>query len=386
MAHVTVPRDHVGLVLLQNGNSFFYLEIPLDTTNSLCLRPLKYLHFLGWCILGVEGVLAFQAGGDGIGDNGDLTNRRIYHYVPTEELDFTRIVDLEVIKLRTNVPSETTQTRDDFRRRLLRRDARYVWTGTEPDYGGVGLYIIPYKRGPGWFRLIIENRPDYGEKVGTLDDVNDIRNGVFASPAIYAPSDQRFAVVLKTPNPILEGGDVPARHDRAIGEDVTYPASSRYTLQRLKPAPLVLLTIPNNIDATFKRDTRQPKPSDILLHYNYGAAAVKIWGRNTAVLKRLATPPRPPVPVPAEAGPSKDVHDRTIAIKKPGEARNRAEAGARAGAGLVESEGQATLDEDDIMLFFWGNTKAAQECHIKKANEDASRIEQWTGSLPQGSA
>ena len=132
--------------------------------------------------------------------------------------DFTRIVDLEVIKLRTNVPSETTQTRDDFRRRLLRRDARYVWTGTEPDYGGVGLYIIPYKRGPGvrsiifcwehvsssflrllfqWFRLIIENRPDYGEKVGTLDDINDIRNGVFASPAIHAPSDQRFAVGLK---------------------------------------------------------------------------------------------------------------------------------------------------------------------------------------------
>ena len=87
MARVTVPRGHVGLVLLQNGNSSFYLEIPLNTINGLCLRPRKYLRFLGWCILGVEGVLALQAGGDGISDNGDLTNRRgVYHYVPTAAL------------------------------------------------------------------------------------------------------------------------------------------------------------------------------------------------------------------------------------------------------------------------------------------------------------
>ncbi|KAF8713536.1 hypothetical protein AX14_012944 [Amanita brunnescens Koide BX004] len=383
MARVTVPRGHVGLVLLQNGNSSFYLEIPLNTINGLCLRPRKYLRFLGWCILGVEGVLALQAGGDGISDNGDLTNRRgVYHYVPTAALDFARIVDLQVIKLRTNVPSETTQTRDDFRHRLLRRDARCVWTGIEPDYGGVGLHIIPYKQGPEWFRLIIANRPKYGESVGTLNDINDIRNGIFASPSIHSPFNQRFAVVLKTPNPILEREDVPARHDRTIAADVAYPDNSRYTLQWLKPAPLVLLTIPNNIDATFKRDTRQSKPSDILLHYNYGAAAVKIWGRNTAVLERLATPPRPRMPVPAKAGPSKDVHDRTIAIKKREEAKNRAEAGAGAGARLVESEGQTTWDEDDVMLFFWGNTKAAQERHLKKANEDASRIEQWRGGVP----
>ena len=133
--------------------------------------------------------------------------------------DFTSIVDLQVIKLRTNVPSETTQTRDGFRDRLLKRDVRCVWTGIPSDYGGVGLHIIPYKRGPEvrsmifcweyvssspflrllfqWFRLIIANRPKYGENVGTLNDINDIRNGVFASAAIHSPFDQRFAVVLK---------------------------------------------------------------------------------------------------------------------------------------------------------------------------------------------
>lgn len=62
--------------------------------------------------------------------------------------DFARcIVDLQVIKTRTSVPSETTQTRDDFRDRLLKRDARCVWTGIEPEFGGVGIHIIPYKWG-----------------------------------------------------------------------------------------------------------------------------------------------------------------------------------------------------------------------------------------------
>ena len=50
------------------------------------------------------------------------------------------------------------------------------------------------------------------------------------------------------------------------------------------------------------------KPSELLLHYNYGAAAVKIWGRNMAVLERLAKPPRLQAPVPAKAGPPRDVY------------------------------------------------------------------------------
>jgi hypothetical protein len=54
-------------------------------------------------------------------------------------------VDLEVIKQRTQVPTETTRTREDFRTRLVERDGeRCVWTGAS---SGVGMHIIPYKRG-----------------------------------------------------------------------------------------------------------------------------------------------------------------------------------------------------------------------------------------------
>jgi hypothetical protein len=42
----------------------------------------KYLVFLGWCILGVQGQLALEDGGDGIPTNGlSLENQGIYYYV-----------------------------------------------------------------------------------------------------------------------------------------------------------------------------------------------------------------------------------------------------------------------------------------------------------------
>ena len=58
-----------------------------------------------------------------------------------------RAIDIEVIKARTNVPSEPTQMSEEFRTHLLERDACCLWTGVEPEFGA-GLHIIPYRRGP----------------------------------------------------------------------------------------------------------------------------------------------------------------------------------------------------------------------------------------------
>ena|ERR1700722_19601999 len=82
MPSISIPTGHVGLILLhENLSGSFYLQIPLKTINSLCLKPHKYLLFLGWCILGVEGKLALAHSGDEIDTDGDLVNRGIYHYV-----------------------------------------------------------------------------------------------------------------------------------------------------------------------------------------------------------------------------------------------------------------------------------------------------------------
>ena len=87
-------------------------------------------------------------------------------------------VDLEVIKQRSQVPSKTTGTHEDFRARLLERDGCCIWTDLE----GVGIHIIPYAQGDEacsyyscagmrtkfsifiqWLRLVIIENPPHDE-------------------------------------------------------------------------------------------------------------------------------------------------------------------------------------------------------------------------------
>ena len=158
-----VPNDYVALVLLEDKGSSFYLQVPLTTIRALCLKPLKYLLYLGWCILSAEGILSLERDErDGIDTDEDAVGGEIYYYVHAAPLgtflllshekhviylsneDLAQVVDLDVIKARTDTPSESSATRDDFRTVLEERDVRCVWTGS----GLVdGLRIIFFKRG-----------------------------------------------------------------------------------------------------------------------------------------------------------------------------------------------------------------------------------------------
>ena len=79
--------------------------------------------------------------------------------------------------------------------------------------------------------------------------------------------------------------------------------------------PTILTIFPNNNDATFK-DQQLPRPADLLLHYNYGAAAVKQWGKNTSVLDNCPDIPCPPVLVPVPLGPTRVKHNHEDTIKR----------------------------------------------------------------------
>ena len=117
-------------------------------------------------------------------------------------------------------------------------------------------------------------------------------------------------------------------------------------------------------------DQQLPKPADFLLHYNYGAAAVKQWGKNSSVLTKSL-----PIPAPLRAK-----HVTQAAIQKwaavmsqGGLARNESE----------EAE-QDRWDEDDVMLFFWGNTKVALERHAQaaqKKQEHTAYLEDWRAKV-----
>jgi len=123
------------------------------------------------------------------------------------------VVDLEVIKARTAVSSETTGTHDGFREDLLKRDLCCIFTGHPPNFGE-GFYIIPYRRGSDWFKLIIENRPhDDDDDTRGLDDISDIRNGFFGTNMTHSIFDKREFVILKAPNRILDTNDIPSRQN-----------------------------------------------------------------------------------------------------------------------------------------------------------------------------
>jgi hypothetical protein len=131
---------------------------------------------------------------------------------------------------------------------------------------------------------------------------------------------------------------------------------------------------------------RLPKPADLLLHYNYGAAAVKQWGRNTSVLTNRPNIPRPPVPVLAPMAQTRVKHDHGISIQKRADAmrqggqasRSKRKRGEGAAADLEVQDG---WDEDDVMLFFWGNSKAALERHAQKKQERTAYLEDWRAGV-----
>jgi hypothetical protein len=187
----------------------------------------------------------------------------------------------------------------------------------------------------------------------------------------------------QTPNRILETNDVPDRRIRYLLDGTSYPISSRYTLQWLAAHhPVLQSFFPNNSDAAFV-SRHKPKPSDLLLHYNYGAAAVKHWGRNQVVLDNRPGLPRPQAPETAAMGPTKSVGDRTTTTDKLAKFRTQgippqpAGIGGGTGSAAATDSKEPGWDEDDVMLFFWGNSMPSMERHGKKEQERKENINKW---------
>jgi hypothetical protein len=55
------PSGFIHLILLSQEDPL-YLEIPTAIVKEVCLKPRKYLRYLGWCILGVIGDVSDEQG------------------------------------------------------------------------------------------------------------------------------------------------------------------------------------------------------------------------------------------------------------------------------------------------------------------------------------
>lgn len=133
----------VHLILSSQVRDDFYLNVPLDIILTLCLHPRKYLRYLGWCVLGVEGNLGDERGVE-VALHGQLTDQGVYVYlIPSDKNPLAHAVDVEVINQRSVSSSETTTAPQDFQSKLLERDGCCIWTGPP----GIGMHIIPFWRG-----------------------------------------------------------------------------------------------------------------------------------------------------------------------------------------------------------------------------------------------
>jgi hypothetical protein len=78
--------------------------------------------------------------------------------------------------------------------------------------------------------------------------------------------------------------------------------------------------------------------------------------------------------------------DHNIAIEKRGAAMSQGGQGTGSERNMREGtaadlEEQDRWDEDDVMLFFWGNSKAAMERHAQKKQERTEYLEDWRAGV-----
>lgn len=194
----------------------------------------------------------------------------------------------------------------------------------------------------------------------------------------------------QTPNHILNTADVPPRAQRLVRPGVQYPDHDRYTLQWLSfdADDLLYLQPSNNTDAAFMGGTEGSMPSELLLCYNYGAAAVKWWGKGKERIEKSSRPniPHPPIPMPVPMGPRRTINDRSIATGKRDAARGHALTGGSGGqtdvADINGGQRGTEMDEDEVILYFWNNTQAARQRRESAEQELSYRIKQWATAVP----
>ena len=170
--------------------------------------------------------------------------------------------------------------------------------------------------------------------------------------------------------------DVPARVERFPNEEdyevdeVIYPTSVRYTLQvfeRRARRMHARLGFRNNTDAAFHLNTRDHKPSCLLLTYVYGVAAVKNWGQNWEDV--LSKDNRPNLQRPAE------IPSRT-AIKKRN-ALNNANLGGMDGGEGESTEREREYGPEEVIAFLWANTSAARQRRRDEKDQASQKILDW---------
>ncbi|KAH9973561.1 hypothetical protein BGW80DRAFT_1308141, partial [Lactifluus volemus] len=210
MAQLPDP-ERIRLILYRppDNSDPLCLDIPTSEPAKFCLRPRKYLRYLGWCVLGVEGHVAKVSPGeavDDIGDEGTLEDQGVYQYCysSAEGHPLSHAVDLYTIT-RSPTPdisdassSVISLCEERFREILERRDGCCIIT-RGPPLICVAAHIIPSPcvHGDKWFQSLIRSRNAYDEDVTDLHSVDDVRNGFLANKTMQYYFEKQYLAILK---------------------------------------------------------------------------------------------------------------------------------------------------------------------------------------------
>ncbi|GJJ06159.1 hypothetical protein Clacol_000348 [Clathrus columnatus] len=334
IARTPIPVGCIDLVLYSppgQPDHEFYLRIPIQWIMNHFTKPAKFLLYSGWCILGSHG----------------------------------EIIDAQG----QTVPLDVEQ---------LQPEGTYFYgLGT-----GAGLYII------------VSNRPN-DEQEEDLNDIDDIRNGMLAINPINTLFDKKEVVIIKTPNLVLNMEDVSPRCTRLLTPDplTEYPSNTRYTFQYLsnQEHQASLQAIPDNNDAMFATTPASltlPRPSALLLNYNFGVAAVENWGHNKSLLYNclgVQRPERGAVAMGPSRVPGKEGRKSLAEKRKREDDEQKQDKAGRSSTSqntrTQQDDEGGEYDAEDIVLFFWGNSKAARERHQRKEENLRDSVEEWKSSV-----
>ncbi|KAF9487619.1 hypothetical protein BDN71DRAFT_1513776 [Pleurotus eryngii] len=271
------------------------LEIPLEKIQSLCLRPAKWLRFVGWSIYHAsEGYLSRHSdGSDRLTDESLLVNGDfIFYHAPG--FDRGAVADTDVIAHQTHTSTATRV--EQFRKDVTERDDGCIFS----TWTGQACHIIPFARGCNWISMLCRQR----SIDPSIEDINDPRNGFTCFGPTHIMLDKRNAAILVTPNPILECSDVPPSLGFAHPDDDRgILPERRYTIQHLQGTPKDLQCLDqnyssNNRDARFRDPSVEGLPHPALLNYVYGASILKVFGQTESFTawKASTTWKRPETP------------------------------------------------------------------------------------------
>ncbi|KZO90859.1 hypothetical protein CALVIDRAFT_374226 [Calocera viscosa TUFC12733] len=175
---------------------------------------------------------------------------------PTDE-DGNTVLNLNVVRPRSNATSSAGSRPPDFREDVKRRDGNSC---AFTDRAGIvcqAAHIVNRHIGDLALRSILERtlEEDSDTTVARITDIDDPRLGIFMRKELHTFYDAGFVSIMATPNHVLGTDDIPPSPQRELPPTKAYPADGRrYTAQWItseEPRRTEDDTVAANTDAAF---------------------------------------------------------------------------------------------------------------------------------------